>query len=157
VEAAAPLDLPALLEIERASYSHPWTRRNFEGELGVSSGLFVVVREAALAGAGDRGLRAYCAFRIAADEMHLMNLTVAPPAQGRGLGRFLLGLVLDLAARRGCRTALLEVREGNARALGLYRTAGFSLQGRRPAYYSHPREDALLLVRSLAVPEPNRS
>jgi ribosomal-protein-alanine N-acetyltransferase len=159
VEEAEAQDVPILLEIERSSYSHPWTRRNFEGELRAPQSLFLVVREAAgkAAAAADRGVRAYCAFRMVVDEMHLMNLTVSPRAQGRGLGRFLLGLALGLAARRGSKTALLEVRESNARALALYRAAGFSLQGRRPGYYNHPREDALLLGRPLVLPEPNRS
>lgn len=157
MEAAKASDLPVLLEIERGSYSHPWTRRNFAGELETSSGLFLVVRDALDQTVPDHGLRAYCAFRMVADEMHLMNLTVAPRAQGQGLGRFLLDLALQLAARRGARTAYLEVRESNLPALGLYRTAGFSLQGRRPGYYNHPREDALLLGRPLAVPAPKES
>lgn len=157
MEAAVPPDLPVLLEIERVSYSHPWTRRNFDGELQAQGGLFLVLREAARAGEEDRGLLAYCAFRMVADEMHLMNLTVAPREQGRGLGRFLLDLALDLAARRGCATALLEVREGNTRAVALYRTAGFLETGRRPGYYNHPREDALLLARPLSAGAPRLS
>jgi ribosomal-protein-alanine N-acetyltransferase len=85
---------------------------------------------------------------VVADEMHLMNLTVAPAHRGQGLGRFLLDLALTLAARRGGETAWLEVRDGNAAALALYRTAGFEVAGRRPGYYSRPREDALLLRRT---------
>jgi ribosomal-protein-alanine N-acetyltransferase len=157
VEEVEQDDLPVLLEIERVSYSHPWTRRNFEGEVQRPGGLFLVLREAAARAERDRGLRAYGAFRMVAGEMHLMNLTIAPPEQGRGLGRFLLGLVLDLAARRGCNVALLEVRASNARALALYRTAGFVETGRRVGYYNHPREDALLLERPLSAGGPKLS
>jgi ribosomal-protein-alanine N-acetyltransferase len=157
VESAVAEDLPVLLEIERSSYSHPWTRRNFDGELQTQGGPFLVLREAAARQEPGRGLRAYCAFRVVAGEMHLMNLTVAPPVQGRGLGRFLLGLVLDLAARRGCAIALLEVRESNAKAMALYRAAGFVERGRRPGYYNHPREDALLLERPLSAGAPRLS
>ncbi len=157
MEEVAEDDLPVLLELERVSYSHPWTRRNFEGEMEAPGGLFLVLREAAARQEADRGLRAYCAFRMVAGEMHLMNLTVARPEQGRGLGRFLLGLALDLAARRGCAIALLEVRASNAKAGALYRTAGFVETGRRASYYNHPREDALLLERPLSAGRPNLS
>lgn len=157
LEGAGQDDLEALVEIEGASYSHPWSRRNFADELSGEHGTFLVLREAAVRAAGDRGLRAYCAFRVVAGEMHLMNLTVAPGARGRGLGRLLLGFALDLGARRGAQACLLEVRESNEGALALYRTAGFVDAGRRKDYYNHPREDALLLLRPLpgeALPGP---
>lgn len=150
VEAATAEDLEALLELERRSYSHPWTQRNFEGELAARGhGLLLVVREALAAGASDRGLRAYCALQVVAGEMHVLNLTVAPESRLSGLGRFLLGLALDLARRRGARAAFLEVREGNAPARALYGAAGFSEAGRRRGYYHRPAEDALLLRRDL--------
>jgi ribosomal-protein-alanine N-acetyltransferase len=151
VERAEADDLPVMLEIERASYSHPWTPRNFEGELRSEHGVFLVLREAAAAHDQDRGVRAYCAFRVVAGEMHLMNLTVGSDQRRRGTGRFLLGLVLDLGKRRGASACFLEVRESNAAALGLYRTAGFEEAGRRKGYYRQPREDALLLRRALSV------
>lgn len=150
VELASAEDLEALLDLERRSYSHPWGLRDFEGELEAPGGLFLLVREARAARGADRGVRAYCAFRAVAQEMHIMNLTVAPGSRGRGLGRFLLRLALDLGARRGAREAFLEVRESNAAALALYQGAGFGLVGRRPDYYRVPREDALLL--RLALP-----
>lgn len=146
VDVASAADLPALLELENRSYSHPWTRRNFEGELAAGQrSVFVVLRAASWASAPDRGLRGYCVFQVVAGEMHIMNLTVAPEGRGQGLGRFLLRLAKDLAARRGAREAFLEVRESNLAARALYRSAGFSEVGRRPGYYTRPQEDALLL------------
>lgn len=146
VDVASAEDLPALLDLENRSYSHPWTRRNFEGELGAGKrSVFLVLRAAGWASASDRGLHGYCVFQVVADEMHIMNLTVAPERRGRGLGRFLLRLAKDFAARRGARQAFLEVRESNLAARALYRSAGFSEVGRRPGYYTRPREDALLL------------
>jgi ribosomal-protein-alanine N-acetyltransferase len=157
-EAATPEDVEALLEIERRSYSHPWTRRNFEGELGAGKrGAFVVLREPAAAAVADRGLRAYCAFQVVAGEMHLLNLTVAPERRRQGLGRFLLGLALDLAARRGAREAFLEVRESNEPARALYRSAGFKEAGYRRGYYREPTEDAVVLRLALADPGVTRN
>ena len=150
VDAATREDLEALLEIERVSYSHPWTARNFRGELDAGAhAVFLVLRDAFATSDPGRGVRGYCAFQVVAGEMHLQNLTVTPPRRRLGLGRFLLGLSLDLARRRGAREAFLEVREGNSAALALYRAGGFTEAGRRKGYYRHPAEDALLLRRRL--------
>ena len=146
VEAATRDDLEALIELERRSYSHPWTRANFEGELAAGErATLLVLRERASASDGERGIRAYCAMQVFAEEMHILNLAVAPEWRLSGLGRFLLRLAKDLGGRRGAREAWLEVRAGNSPALALYRSLGFSEVGRRRGYYSRPREDALVL------------
>ncbi len=146
VEAATRADLVALLDLERRSYSHPWTRASFEGELAATErGRLLVLREPGARADLERGIRGYCALQVFAGEMHLMNLAVAPEWRKRGLGRFLLRLAKDLGARRGAREAWLEVRAGNLPALALYRSLGFTEVGRRLGYYTRPREDALLL------------
>lgn len=146
VELATRDDLEALIELERRSYSHPWTRANFEGELLASErGCLLVLREALARAGPERGIRAYCAFRVYAEELHLMNLAVAPEWRMRGLGRFLLRLAFDMGGRRGAHEAWLEVRASNLPALALYRSQGLAEVGCRRGYYSRPREDALLL------------
>lgn len=146
VEAASRDDLDALIRLEQRSYSHPWTRANFEGEFGAAGrGLLLVLREALARSDPERGIRGYCAFQVFAGEMHVLNLAVAPEWRRRGLARFLLGLARDLGTRRGAREAWLEVRAGNHPALALYEGQGFGEAGRRRGYYSRPREDALLL------------
>jgi ribosomal-protein-alanine N-acetyltransferase len=92
-----------------------------------------------------RGIVAYGAYEVALDEMHIHTLAVAPSHRRRGLGRRLLARVLDLGARRGALSALLEVRQSNWPALALYRSFGFETLYLRRDYYDHPREDALVL------------
>ena len=146
VEAASEADIGALIALEGRSYSHPWTRANFEGELAAGArGILFVLREARGRSDAERGIRGYCALQVYAGEMHLMNLAIAPEWRMRGLGRFVLRLARDLGARRGAREAWLEVRASNLPALALYTSGGFTEVGRRRGYYSRPREDALLL------------
>ena len=95
-----------------------------------------------------RGIRAYCAFQVVADEAHVHNLAVVPEARRRGLARRLLALTLEIAAGKGARAAHLEVRAGNAAARALYRVMGFREVGTRRSYYSAPVEDAVLLSRA---------
>ena len=59
------------------------------------------------------------------DAAYLSLLAVDPRAQGRGLGRSLIGAAVDAAECAGHRRCLLHVLDDNAPALLLYRSAGF--------------------------------
>lgn len=140
-------DLAALLEVERASQPLPWSEAQLLEELlhedAIVSGAFV-----------DGTLSGYAAWRATVDELWLLNLAVLPSHRRRGLGRLLVEEGEALARARGLSSLWLEVREGNEGARVLYESAGFVVVGRRPAYYrplteGAPREDALLMRRSL--------
>jgi ribosomal-protein-alanine N-acetyltransferase len=139
-------DLPALAAVEAACFSHPWTQGQIAEEMAVAAPGGVFVLEGPPRAEATAGVCAYCAFRLVLDEMHVMNVAVAPRARRRGLARRLLGFALGRAARAGARTALLELRAGNRQALSLYESLGFRPLSRRRAYYRQPVEDALVLV-----------
>ena len=147
-EAAAPEDALCLASIERAWVGSGWSARAFESFLQAAASFVVVLRTPA--GASDSGgIVAYCAFRVAADEIELLSLAVTPPWRRQGLGRWLGHLVFDLGARRGARKVFLEVRSGNEPARRLYASLGFQETGRRAAYYKDPVEDAIVLARTV--------
>jgi ribosomal-protein-alanine N-acetyltransferase len=111
-------------------------------------------------GARDLGLVAAEASRVLAfilvscvlDEAEILNLVVAAGARRRGIGRQLLGAALATLGDRGVRRCHLEVRNSNEAAIGLYRSAGFTENGRRKGYYRSPDgagEDALMMLKSL--------
>jgi ribosomal-protein-alanine N-acetyltransferase len=84
------------------------------------------------------------AWRVAGDA-HVMELAVRPDARRRGVGSALL----EAACAAACSTGgacLLEVRESNSGAVALYTRSGFTLVGRRKAYYPDG-EAALLMTR----------
>jgi ribosomal-protein-alanine N-acetyltransferase len=149
VDAASAEDLGALLDLENQSYTHPWTLRHFRGALQADGALCLVLRRPFDPTQAERGIVGYAMSQIVIDELHLHNLVVRPRARARGLGRRLLGILVGLAAGRGARVALLEVRQGNWAALQLYRSSGFEAVGVRRDYYERPREDAVLLRRAL--------
>jgi len=149
LEAASEQDLGALLDLERESYTHPWTPSHFRGALAAEGALFTVLRGPFQPSDPRRGIVAYGVSQIVVDELHVHNLVVRREARSQGLGRRLLGILLGLAAGRGARVALLEVRQSNWAALQLYRAAGFEAVGLRRDYYERPREDAVLLRRPL--------
>ncbi len=135
-------DLDAVLAIEEASFTSPWTREMYLAEFenrGIS--FFYLAR------AEDGKIVGFCSFWRVLDELHINNLAVLPPYRRAGVGTALLAKVLGDAARLGAQRATLEVRQSNTPAQQLYERFGFAIAGVRRGYYSHPVEDALVLWR----------
>ncbi len=132
-------DLDAVIAIEEAIYPHPWTRGNFSDSLSAGYHCWILECRSEIAG--------YTVVAIAAEEAHLLNLSVAGPWQGHGLGRDLLAFVLKLARDYAAGRILLEVRPSNVAARALYAAAGFTEAGVRGGYYpaKDGREDAVVL------------
>ncbi len=134
-------DLPAILALEEASFSQPWTRENFLGELRRRVTVAIGLKQ-------DGFLLAHCFFWLIAPEIHLLNVAVSPAFRGRGLARRLISAMLGMGRKAGADTVFLEVRRGNMAALGLYRSFGFREAGIRPDYYEDG-EDALMMTLEL--------
>jgi ribosomal-protein-alanine N-acetyltransferase len=135
--------LLAVERIECASFDDPWTRSALLQELVPSSLRLPLVLE--LAGEVVGYLMAW----RGADELHILNLAVAPERRRQGLAARLLDAALMLARRGGLSAVTLEVRPGNEAARQLYRSFGFTEAGRRPGYYADTGEDALILTLDL--------
>jgi [ribosomal protein S18]-alanine N-acetyltransferase len=133
-------DLEAVMRIEVSSYSHPWSRGNFQDSL-------LAGHEAQVLEAADGCLVGYSVAMRGVDELHLLNLTVAREARGCGHGLRLLEALARSARQQGAQAIWLEVRSGNPAAIGLYRRFGFEQVGLRRDYYPahHGREDAVLM------------
>ncbi len=132
-------DLPAVMAIEAVVYPFPWSEGNFRDSL--AAGYYCLACEQGGA------LIAYAVMMFAADEAHLLNLSVAGEAQRHGHGGAMLARLCDYAHSGGARLMYLEVRPSNAAALRLYERSGFSRVGVRRDYYpAHEgREDAIVL------------
>ena len=150
VESATAADVDALVALEHLCFSHPWTPRNFADAMAdPPRGRVVVLRVPHAQADPERGIAAYCAYALAAGELHVHNLAVRPDDRRRGWGRVLMRVVLGLAARQGASVALLEVRRSNEAARRLYESLGFHVLATRRDYYSRPTEDALVMEMSL--------
>ena len=144
IEAAfAPLTeewLDTVLAIERVAYDHPWTRGNFSDS--IRSGY-----EAQVLAAGGVVLGYFVAMK-GVDEVHLLNITVAPEHQGEGWGRVMLDALALWSRGQGAQWLWLEVRAGNTRAQGIYERHGYKRVGERKSYYPAglgKREDAMVM------------
>jgi [ribosomal protein S18]-alanine N-acetyltransferase len=133
-------DVPAVLEIERLSFSAPWPAFAFEQELTANRlAHYRVVR------LGDRVV-AFGGIWLMVDEAHITTFGVHPDHRRRGIGRRLLLQLAEVAVELGSARMTLEVRVSNEPAQALYRSFGFVVSGRRVAYYSDDGEDALVMT-----------
>jgi len=135
------LDLTGVAAVEQTAFTFPWSRGNFEDSLK-SGHLGIVLRD------GGNDVAGYLILMPVVDEMHLLNVTIAPVWQRQGLGRWLLRLAVALTLAHGFGSLLLEVRPSNTGAIALYRRVGFAEIGRRKRYYpaeNNTREDAVVM------------
>jgi len=150
-ERMRPADLDEVLAIERASFSMPWSRGAFLYEIEQNRvARCYVMREA------ERIVGYICVWEVA-DEMHITNIAVHPAVRRRGIGRGLLGSVLEDARRRSTRLVVLEVRPSNIEARALYESFGFRVVGRRGGYYYDTGEDALVMEAVLTENQQGRA
>jgi ribosomal-protein-alanine N-acetyltransferase len=136
-------DLDTITAIEHTLHENPWTRGNFADSLDAGYHCWVIEREGQLA--------AYGIVTVGAGEAHLLNLTVAPQWQRRGIGAGLTAFLVKLSRDYGAEKIFLEVRPSNGAARALYLRAGFTEIGVRRGYYpaTDGREDAIVMEMKL--------
>ena len=145
-----PLSLPlldAVLAVEAQVYSHPWSRGNFIDSLQAGY-------QAQCLTAGDE-LLGYFVAMPGYQEVHLLNITIAPEHQRQGWARLLLDALALWARGQHADWVWLEVRLSNVRAQQLYLRHGYVRVGMRKRYYpaAHgEREDAVVMSLRLTTP-----
>lgn len=137
---AAGLD--AVLGVEQQAYAFPWTRGNFIDSLAAGYHAQTLCLPGGEVVGYQVAMQAY-------DEVHLLNLTVAPAHQRQGHAVSLLDALMLHSRACGAHSVWLEVRHGNARARAVYGRYGFRERGMRRGYYPAPgnqREDAVVMA-----------
>ena len=131
-------DLPAVCRLECASQRDSWSTQHFVDEFAnPAAKIDLYWSRDVLAGF-------LCSWLIAG-ELQIQNLATLPSMRRQGIAARLLEYVIERSRRSGLNSVCLEVRAGNAPAIGLYQRFGFVAAGRRPAYYPDG-EDALLMT-----------
>lgn len=156
-------DLEAVAEVEKTAYTHPWTQRHFSDSLQSGYPAVLLLGEAR---PGDvarpvrpdgRVLLGYLVAMQGVDEVHLLNITVAPAHQRQGWARFMLDALVHWSRTQQAQWLWLEVRQSNTRAHALYARYGFNQVGVRRGYYpagQNAREDALVMSLNLKATVP---
>ena len=151
IRAMTAADVAEVFAVERASYQFPWSEGIFRDCLRVGYVCRVLASASRVVG--------YGVMSLGAGEAHVLNLCVADGHRCRGLGRRMLGYLLERGAAAGMSEAFLEVRPSNTAAIRLYQAIGFEQVGMRRGYYQAVggREDAAVLRLSLRGRRPPRN
>ena len=145
VELMKEKHLTQVLEIERASFPIPWSRRSFAEEIhnGLAYYIVAITENNLVAGYGGMWLFL--------DEAQINNVAVKPELRGLGVGKTLMIYLIGRAVLSGNRKMTLEVRPTNLAARHLYETLGFVESGYRKRYYIDSGEDAIIMQREGCV------
>lgn len=163
LESLQESDLNLVWETEKRAHAHPWSLGNFRDSLQSGYPAHLLVSpprpgEATTAlTASGQVLLGYLVAMKGVDEVHLLNITVAPEHRRQGWARVMMQALAAWATADGADCLWLEVRAHNEPALALYRGFGFVTMGLRKGYYPagrHTREDALVMSLPLRAPLP---
>ena len=142
--------IAALCRVEESAYPHPWTRGNFSDSLKAGYHAQLLI-----GGAGPNAqLLGYFVAMQGVDEVHLLNITVAPAYQHQGWARLMLDALVLWSRGQGAQWVWLEVRVSNTRARAVYERYGFRQVGSRRQYYpadNAGREDAVVMSMALSA------
>jgi ribosomal-protein-alanine N-acetyltransferase len=139
--------LEAVVRVESEAHAHPWQKRHFLDCL--ESGY-----QAQQLMAGNQLLGYFIGMK-GVDEVHLLNITVAPRYQKQGWAHVMLDALALWARGQGVQWLWLEARTGNFRAVHVYQGYGFRTVGTRRGYYpaaDGQREDAVVMSLKLSRP-----
>ncbi len=174
IEPMVENDIERVQEIERRSFSTPWSANTYRHELRhLSNSRYIVARASTTPppprNEGQpqrRGLLAsllpslfgspppqpspypivgYSGLWLSVDEGHVTAIAVAPEYRGRGIGELVLNGLIDQAISLNADMLTLEVRISNLVAQQMYLKYGFRPAGTRPRYYTDNSEDALIM------------
>lgn len=142
-----PEHLDDILLMEQQCFSVPWTHEQLMAQLSDFMHIFLA--------AEDENGRAvgYAGLMYVLDEGYISNIAVSPDRRREGIADMLLTELYERAKAKKLSFLTLEVRESNIPAQSLYKKHGYTEVGRRKAYYSRPKEDAVLMTCFLSEEE----
>ena len=143
VRVATPADADAILALERASFSIPWSEESIRSDLAENAAARYWVAEE------DGRVVGYVGLWRVLDEGQIMDVAVLPSHRRRGIATELLEALIEDCEAAGIDRLLLEVREKNVGALALYERLGFEREGLRRGYYPDDGDNAVLMGRAV--------
>jgi [ribosomal protein S18]-alanine N-acetyltransferase len=127
-----------VVEIEKVSFSSPWTRAMYTQETDLEySNCFVIIV--------DEELTAYISSWTVLDECTINKIACRSDLRRRGYSTMLLNHLIQKVCGNSVKDILIEVRESNDTARAFYKKSGFIIKGLRKGYYSDTKEDAILM------------
>ncbi len=128
-----------IAKLEKICFSTPWSEQSILDSFKAGARFFVCEQEYKVLG--------YVGISAILDEGYITNIAVFAEYRNQGVASALLSHLEQFANEHSLSFISLEVRESNATAISLYNKFGFTVQGKRKNFYSHPQENALIMTK----------
>ena len=114
-----PEDADSVAQIEKDSFSQPWSRQGFLDAMDLPQNIILVAEE-------DGEILGYQCTYVSFDEGELTNIAVKRTARGQGVGQHLIRKLQEKAVESGVERIVLEARVTNDRNKNCMRKWGLS-------------------------------
>lgn len=131
--------IDGVLAVEEATFSIPWTRKDFEREMTENNLAIYYVAVA------DGKIVGYAGMWHVITEGHITNVAVLEDYRKQGIGDALMNQLEQVALEKEMIGITLEVRINNTPAQRLYHKHGYRAEGLRKNYYPDTHEDAVIM------------
>ena len=135
-------DIPAIATLEAQTFSDAWTREGIYGTF-CQKQAFITVAEV------EGEIAGYCIVYYVMGEGEIARIAVGSEYRRRGIGKGLLDDVCGSCKEKQVERLLLDVRESNIGARTFYQMYGFGEDGIRKNFYGNPKENAVLMSKTL--------
>lgn len=132
-------DIGQVMDVDRVSFSNPWTEDIFQLEIGKNDQAYYYVMTL------DQKVIGYIGMWVVIDDAQITNIAISPSYRGHKFGEKLFGFACQQALAMGVKHLSLEVRVSNRVAQNMYRKFGLVPGGIRKNYYTDNREDAIIM------------
>lgn len=133
-----PDDCAELAALDKRCFAVPWSEHSFREETENRLATYIIARQ-------DGKITGYCGFWRVGDEVQITNIAVLPEYRRQGTAAAMIDEMFGECA--GAEQFVLEVRESNAAAIGLYEKYGFEKAGVRKNFYRSPTENGIVMIR----------
>jgi ribosomal-protein-alanine N-acetyltransferase len=137
-----PQDIDEVMQIEQQSFTLPWSRQSYLGELKNKFATYLVCDY-------EGEIAAYGGIWVVFEDAHITNVAVGENFRQSGIGTALMQELEQVARNQKALRILLEVRPSNQAALKMYHNLDYLPTGLRKEYYSDNNEDAIIMTKIL--------
>ena len=132
-------DLALICEVASSCFpGNPWSIDSLRASMARDGSI-------CLAAFVDGDVVGYALASCAAPEAEMLKKAVLPGYREQGIGQRLVRAVTETLGMAGCTEVFLECRASNHAAINMYGSLGFEETGRRKAYYTDTKEDAVVM------------
>lgn len=134
-------DIPQIAEIEKNSFTDPWTENSLLSQISEQFGIFLIAEK-------HGEIIGYIIGSCYGENAFIEKIAVKNSARKQGAGKALINKFISEISGNAKQISL-EVRESNFSAQALYFSVGFEASCVRKNLYEFPKENGIVMIKEL--------